>query len=113
MRSLTLYRTGVTYGIVIVMQAKGHDEGLVLKQCSDLLLLVVALADVLRHTLHWYSAAAFPCSPHLPISGRSHLCRGFSSVLQSVVVQVHKRSSLSPSNSDAVFAGLPHQAVSC
>jgi len=39
----SLYWTGVTFGAVTVMQAVGHDEGLVLMERSDPLFLLVAL----------------------------------------------------------------------
>ena len=39
----SLYWTSVTFGAVTVMQAVGHDEGLVLMERSDPLLLLVAL----------------------------------------------------------------------
>ena len=39
----SLYWTGVTFGAVTVMQAVGHDEGLVLMERSDPLFLLVSL----------------------------------------------------------------------
>ena len=39
----SLYWTGVTFGAVTVMQAVGHDEGLILMERSDPLFLLVAL----------------------------------------------------------------------
>ncbi len=39
----SLYWTGVTFGAVTVMQAIGHDEGLMLMERSDPLFLLVSL----------------------------------------------------------------------
>ena len=48
-RSLTLYWTGVTFGTVTVMQAVGHDEGLVLMERFDPLFLLAVLPLVPAH----------------------------------------------------------------
>lgn len=63
----SLYWTGVTFGAVTVMQAIGHDEGLMLMEKSDPLFLLVSLplvpvGLVMGKMIRWEEPVSFVVS---------------------------------------------------